>query len=189
LSPEDRRRQLLRVASDIIAQEGVDCVRIPHVAETAGVTRPVVYKFFPNREALIKSVLEEFRGELERRVPQDLEGPNADVESITQGFIDGACDAIEAKGPGAWQLLRSLGPAPDVRAISQEIRDGLVAPWLVGLRELTGADETEARALADMLLAGAGEVIQRWIDEELSRTQVASLLQRSILAVLREFAD
>ena len=53
LSPEDRHQQLLRVTSDIIAADGVDNVRIPYVAAAAGVTRPVVYKFFPNRHELL----------------------------------------------------------------------------------------------------------------------------------------
>ena len=40
LSPEDRREQLLRVTSEIIATDGVDAVRIPYVSAAAGVTRP-----------------------------------------------------------------------------------------------------------------------------------------------------
>ena len=54
LSPEERQRQLLRVTSDIIASDGVDNVRITYVVAAAGVTRPVVYKFFPHRNELIK---------------------------------------------------------------------------------------------------------------------------------------
>ena len=57
---KDRRQQLVDVASAIIAREGVDRVRIPEVATAAGVTRPVVYKFFPNRQALLVAVLEDF---------------------------------------------------------------------------------------------------------------------------------
>lgn len=189
LSPTDRRQQLLRVTSDIIANDGVDNVRIPYVATAAGITRPVVYKFFPNRQALIKAVLEDFREELEQRAPEMLTGPDANVESIARGFIDAACDTIEARGAGGWQLLRSVGPDPEVTAISHSIRDKLVEPWLVGLQQLTGVDESDAAALADTMLAGAGEIIQRWIDGEFSREKVASLLGRVILAVLHEFTD
>ena len=49
LPPEERREQLLRVASEILARGGAERVRIPEVARAAGVTRPIVYKFFPNR--------------------------------------------------------------------------------------------------------------------------------------------
>ena len=190
LSPEDREQQLLRVASDIIEADGVDSVRIPYVAAAAGVTRPVVYKFFPNRHELIKAVLEDFREDFARRTPDILNTEeDADVGSIARAFIDAACDTIEARGPGGWQILRSAGHDPEISAISKDFRGQLVQPWLIPLRELTGVDDAEAHALADMFLTGAGEILQRWIDGEFSRQQVATLLGRIILAVLSEFTE
>jgi AcrR family transcriptional regulator len=182
LSPENRQQQLLRVTSDIIATDGIDKVRIPHVAAAAGITRPVVYKFFPNRHELIKGVLEDFREDFARRTPNISETDDAaDVASIARAFIDAACDTIEAKGSG--------GPDREISAISKEFRGQLVEPWLLPLRELTGVNDAEAQALADMMLSGAGEILQRWIDGDFSRQQVATLLGRIILAVLNEFTE
>jgi AcrR family transcriptional regulator len=190
LSPEDRQQHLLRVASDIIATDGVDSVRVPYVAAAAGVTRPVVYKFFPNRHELIKGVLEDFRDDFAQRTPDILNTEDeADIGSIARAFIDAACDTIEARGPGGWQILRSAGHDPEISEISRDFRGQLVQPWLIPLRELTGVDDAEALALADMFLTGAGEILQRWIDGEFSRQQVATLLGRIILAVLNEFTE
>ena len=190
LSPDERREQLLRVTSDIIATDGVDNVRIPYVAAAAGVTRPVVYKFFPNRHELIKGVLEDFRGDYTRRVP-NVTDPNQglDIATTARAFIDAACDTIEARGSGGWQLLRSVGPDQEISAISKEFRRQLVQPWLAPLRVLTGVDEAESLALADVMVSGAGEILQRWIEGEFSRKQVAGLLGRIILAVLNEFTE
>ena len=190
LSPEDRLQQLLRVTSDIIVADGVDNVRIPYVAAAAGVTRPVVYKFFPNRHELIKGVLEDFREGFAQRAPDIMETQEeADVATIARAFIDAACDTIEAKGSGGWQLLRSVGPDPEITAISKEFRGQLVQPWLLPLRELTGVNDAEAQALAAMMVNGAGEILQYWIDGEFTREQVATLLGRIILAVLNEFTE
>jgi len=190
LSPEERREQLLRVTSDIIATDGVDNVRIPYVAAAAGVTRPVVYKFFPNRHELIKGVLKNFREDYTRRVP-NVTDPNrgVDIATTARAFIDAACDTIEARGSGGWQLLRSIGPDQEITAISKEFRRQLVQPWLAPLRALTGMDEAESLALADVIVSGAGEILQRWIEGEFSRQQVAVLLGRIILAVLNEFTE
>ena len=190
LSPEDRQQQLLRVTSDIIAADGIDNVRIPYVAAAAGVTRPVVYKFFTNRHELIKGVLEDFREDFASRTPRIMETEDAsDIGSISRAFIDAACDTIEAKGSGGWQLLRSVGPDQEISAISKKFRGQLVEPWLGPLSELTGVDDAEAEALADMMLSAAGEILQRWIDGDFSREQVATLLGRIILAVLIEFTE
>jgi len=190
LSPEERHQQLLRVTSDIIATDGVDNVRIPYVASAAGITRPVVYKFFPNRHELIKGVLEDFREDFARRTPDIMHtDEDADIEGIARKFIDAACDTIEAKGSGGWQLMRSVGPDQEISTISKQFRAQLVQPWLIPLRELTGMDDAEAQALADMILTGAGEILQRWIDGEFTRQQVATLLGRIILAVLNAFTE
>ena len=177
------------MTSDIIEADGVDMVRIPYVASAAGVTRPVVYKFFPNRQELIKGVLEEFRDEFARRTPDVLSGQTGEIAAIARLFIDAACDTIEAKGSGGWQLIRGVAPDAEIAAISRDFRGQLVAPWLVPLQELTGVGDAEARALSDMFLSGAGEIMQRWIDDEFSREQVATLLGRIILAVLIEFTE
>jgi AcrR family transcriptional regulator len=190
LSPEEREQQLLRVTSDIIADDGIDNVRIPYVAAAAGVTRPVVYKFFPNRHELIKGVLEDFREDYTRRVPNvDTPDEQVDVAATARAFIDAACDTIEARGSGGWQLLRSVGPDQEIAAISKEFRRQLVQPWLGPLRDLTGVGDAEALALADVMVTGAGEILQRWIDGDFSREQVATLLGRIILAVLIEFTE
>ena len=190
LSPQDRHRQLLRVTSDIIATDGIDNVRIPYVASAAGVTRPVVYKFFPNRHELIKGVLQDFQEEYTRRVPEVTDpDEQTDIAGTARAFIDAACDTIEDRGSGGWQLLRSVGPDPEILAISTQFRKQLVAPWLGPLRVLTGVDETVAQALTDVMLTAAGEIMQRWIDGDFSREQVATLLGRIILAVLNEFTE
>ena len=88
-----------------------------------------------------------------RRTPDILQtDDDADIASIARGFIDAACDTIEAKGSGGWQLLRSVGPDQEISAISKDFRGQLVQPWLIPLRELTGVDDAEAQALADMIL-------------------------------------
>jgi AcrR family transcriptional regulator len=190
LSPDERREQLLRVTSDIIATDGVDNVRIPYVAAAAGVTRPVVYKFFPNRHELIKGVLEDFGEDYTRRVPNVADPTQGlDLATTARAFIDAACDTIEARGSGGWQLLRSVGPDQEITAISSEFRRRLVQPWMAPLRALTGVGEAESLALADVMVSGAGEILQRWIDGEFSREQVATLLRRIILAVLNEFTE
>lgn len=187
LRPTDRRQQLLAVTSQIISEEGMDHVRIPYVATTAGVTRPVVYKFFPNRQALIKGVLEDFREELDRRLPQDIDDSTELLADLVKRFVDAACDTIEERGPGGWILFCSLGPDQEIAAISSEMRESFLAPWLGGIGELTGAPPEEASALGGMLFAAAGAVIQHWIDGSITRDQVVSLLVRSILAILNAF--
>ena len=54
---EQRRRELLDAALHIVVRDGHAAVTMEAVAAAAGVTKPVVYGVFPNREALLGELL------------------------------------------------------------------------------------------------------------------------------------
>jgi len=64
LAPAERRGELLRAAAALMTTHGVDGVQFADVAAAAGVTRPLVYRFFPSRRALIMAVLEDYAEDL-----------------------------------------------------------------------------------------------------------------------------
>jgi AcrR family transcriptional regulator len=47
-----RRRQLLDVSLDVFAQRGFHGASMAHVAEAAGVTKPVLYQHFGSKREL-----------------------------------------------------------------------------------------------------------------------------------------
>ena len=51
------RERLLEVAALCVARDGIAGTGIAHVALEAGVSRPTVYRYFKDREELIRSVL------------------------------------------------------------------------------------------------------------------------------------
>ena len=55
--PAAARERLLEVAARCIARNGIPATGIAHVAHEAGVSRPTVYRYFKNREELIRSTL------------------------------------------------------------------------------------------------------------------------------------
>ena len=171
LAPDDRRQQLVETAAAILGSEGVEQVRVPRVADEAGVSRPVVYRFFPNRHALILAVLEDFRAELESRLPTSTKTPPDDLFREVRVFVDAACGAIEAKGPGAWYLMGSNGLDPELNELG----------------ELTGVSPREAKIIAKMVVAAARAVIELWIAGQLDREELLLLLSRGISGVLTEF--
>lgn len=55
--PAAARERLLEVAARCISRNGIPATGIAHVAHEAGVSRPTVYRYFKDREELIRSVL------------------------------------------------------------------------------------------------------------------------------------
>src|SRR5215813_5480959 len=55
LSPEDRRKEFIRKATEFFADEGFDG-GTRELARRLGVTQPLLYRYFPSKEDLIKEV-------------------------------------------------------------------------------------------------------------------------------------
>lgn len=106
---ERRRRQLVEIAARVIEQEGVDAVRIPYIAELAGVGRTALYRYFPRREDLLDAVFADFDERLRERVE-----PAAFAEAL-RALRTASSDAIPASTErlfGAiWEVLDECGPA------------------------------------------------------------------------------
>lgn len=162
---------------------------VPEVAATAGVTRPIVYRHFENRQALILGVLEDFRDDLEIRFRAAFRGAPDELDLLIPIFIHSVCDTIEAKGPGAWYLLDSGGPDQEIRRLADSMRAQLISPWLPRVADLTGSSRVEAMAGAHMLVAASRALLSLWIDGTIDRERAITSLVRGTGALLREFSD
>lgn len=185
---DDRAQQLIEAATEILETRGADGVRIPEVAAAAGVTRPTVYKHFPNRQALLIAILEHFGEELRRRFNKALAEESPSLEQALRGVIGAICDSLEEGNVGAWKLLISLGPDPEVERVVQEVRRQILQPWISRVRDVTDLPRAEASHICQMLAATTPPVLGSWLAGKLRREQAIEILIRGIKALLREFS-
>jgi AcrR family transcriptional regulator len=57
LSPEDRRAELLALGAEVFGKRPYDEVRIDEIAERAGVSRALMYHYFPDKRAFFAAVV------------------------------------------------------------------------------------------------------------------------------------
>lgn len=184
----DRRAQLLAVAADLLSHQGVDGVRIPDVAERAGVSRAVVYRFFPNRQAILLDLLEELGRALQERVERSLADAGlADVDALLALVFNDVCDTVRDLGPGVWRLLNSAGPDPDVESVARRVRAEVAGPWFARVQEVTGAPERDALVVTSMIAATIPAVVELWLSGSLEREEAVEALERGAAGLIREF--
>lgn len=58
MEPDDRQAQIIRIAASHFAHNGYDSASMASIAAEAGVTRALVYHYFPTKAALFESVLQ-----------------------------------------------------------------------------------------------------------------------------------
>lgn len=59
LSPDDRRAELLALGAEVFGKRPYDDVRIDEIAERAGVSRALMYHYFPDKRAFFAAVVKD----------------------------------------------------------------------------------------------------------------------------------
>ena len=187
--PAERRRQILDVARGLLDRHGVDSVQITLVAEAAGVSRPLVYRLFPTRRALIVALLEDFVTALDARFQRAvLRVLPGSLPEIVAAFVEACCETIDERGAGAWRLLDARGVDPELTRAGQRILLGLVEPWHPRITELTGLSPKRANALATVVVAAGRAMLDGWLDGSVARKEAIRDTTRAVSALLAEFA-
>ncbi|WP_102142863.1 TetR/AcrR family transcriptional regulator [Mycobacterium hubeiense] len=117
LSPDDRRSELLALGAEIFGQRPYDEVRIDEIAELAGVSRALMYHYFPDKRAFFAEVV---RAEGERLFEATNAPPDPD-KTLFEQLRDGVLAYLrydEEHPHGAWAAYVGMGGAdPLLRTI------------------------------------------------------------------------
>ncbi|KAA0931906.1 TetR/AcrR family transcriptional regulator [Streptomyces apricus] len=104
---EERRQQLIGVALDLFSRRSPDDVSIDEIASAAGISRPLVYHYFPGKLSLYEAALRRASDDLAERFVEPPEGPlGARLLRVMRRFFD----FVDEHGPGFSALMRG-GPA------------------------------------------------------------------------------
>src|SRR6516164_7361172 len=113
LSPEDRRAELLALGADVFGKRPYDEVRIDEIAERAGVSRALMYHYFPDKRAFFAAVVKD---EADRLYEATNDPPPTGMtmfEEIRTGVL--AYMAYHQQNPeAAWAAYVGLGRSDPV---------------------------------------------------------------------------
>jgi len=170
-----REQQLLDVAEEQFATRGYDGASIEEIARLAGVTRPIVYDHFGDKEGVYLACLRRARGELEELILVATASARTPREMLEHG-TGAYFEFVERRGQG-WTVLFSgaglTGPAAEEVALLRfatvaRIRDlvAAIAP---------GADTVSIEAFAHAISGSAEQVAKWWrANPGLTREQVVA---------------
>lgn len=161
LGRAERRELLLDAAVALVAGGGVDALSMEAVAERAGVSRPLVYKHFANRDELLGAVYRREAADLHDRLTADVVAAGT-LEGMFRALVHGALRAAAEQG-GLFTSLRAAGAwSPEVRR-EQRARDRITAHAFArrAARELAIPEDTAATGIP-LLLTLIDPVLVRW---------------------------
>ena len=153
LARVDRERLMLRAAGDAFAAHGFHASSMDEIARAAGISKPMLYRYFGSKENLYAAYLRMTGHELidRARAPQTRnQPPQARLRAGLRGFLS----YVEEHAAG-WTVLHGETTAPTDAQITREIT-GLRTRIIAMLTTLFGDD-----ALAHAF-AGAAESLATW---------------------------
>ncbi|MBD0420034.1 TetR/AcrR family transcriptional regulator [Streptomyces sp. TRM S81-3] len=146
---EERRQQLIGVALELFSRRSPDEVSIDEIASAAGISRPLVYHYFPGKLSLYEAALQRASDDLAARFVEPKEGPlGARLLRVMGRYFD----FVDEHGPGFSALMRG-GPAvgsSTTNALVDSVRQAAYVQILAHL------DVTDPPARLDL-------VVRSWI--------------------------
>jgi AcrR family transcriptional regulator len=188
----DRVERILDATAALLIDTAADKITTAAIAETAGVPIGSVYQYFPNKLAIL--------AELARRVMEAVDVKTASLIAADFGVlpwdqaIDRAIDATMqgyAEQPGYLQLLLSIRPTPEFRAITDESNERVAAmlAFHPAMQSLIPSDRIE---LVTRAAVQAANSLQDWAlseDDPVRRNRIISEMKTLLKGYLAVYMD
>jgi AcrR family transcriptional regulator len=143
LDVDERRAQLLEVGTELFSKHSLEELSMAQIAREAGISKALLYHYFPSKEEFFRAALAEGAAELaQRTAPDESLPPLEQVRSSTKAFVEW----IGERGAAYMKLLQSVGAVPELRETMTAIRDLTSTRVLDGL--VPQAERTPARRAA-----------------------------------------
>jgi AcrR family transcriptional regulator len=171
LENDERRRRLLELGTRLFTEHAYDEISMAQIAREAGISKALLYHYFPSKQDYFMATLAGGAEELRARVEPDPALPPADaLASALDAYLAWIDDNAEAYA----KLFRSAAGVPEVRDLVEGVRVGTADRILGGLG---AADNPRARTAVHGWLWFMDGACLDWIaHRDLTRGEIHGLL-------------
>lgn len=181
LEPEARRAQLVGLGLQMLGTRPLEQVAIDDVAAAAGISRALLFHYFPTKRDFHVAVAEAAADELlARTVPDPALPPRARLRAAVAAYVDYVADKRDAF---VAFVRGASGGDPQILAVYDRTRTAFTVRVLDGLGLLDAPPRL--RVAVRGWVAFAEEVTVDWLArDDLSRAEVTDLLDEALAALV-----
>ncbi|MEA2431778.1 MAG: hypothetical protein QOI19_2251 [Thermoleophilaceae bacterium] len=172
LQTDERRRQLLEAGARVFTEHSYDDASMAEVARAAGISKGLLYHYFPSKRDLFVATLEAAAAELREITQPD---PALPILEQLAGALDAYLRWIEEHADSYVKLLESATGSDDVRSYMAQMRANTVERMLEVL--VRSGDPAAVRtALHGFLWFIDGACLDWLAHRDLTRDQLRDML-------------
>lgn len=168
---ESRREQLLSAAARLMERDGSQAVSMQAVAEEAGVSVGLIYRYFGGKDDLLLAVIVDVLETFSTAVPAAIEGAGGDPVDRVAAAFRSYCEVIDTHRHAAVLTYReSKSLSPEGRARIKELEVATSEPLRDAIRAGVDAEvlvTTDPDLVAyDLLLFAHAWALKHWYFEQ-----------------------
>jgi len=173
LDVDERRRRLLDLGRSLFTRHAYAELSMSAIAREAGISKALLYHYFPSKQAYFVATLQEAAAELAERVRPDPAAPPAvQLSSALDAWLGWVDDNRAAYG----KLMRGAAAVAEVRQLIDRVRDDTAALIVAALWGAPGAPPEVRVAVRGWLWFMDGACLD-WVEHrDLDRRQLHALL-------------
>lgn len=183
LSPEERRTQLITLGAKMLGERAIEDISITEIAEAAGISRGLLFHYFPTKQDFQSAIVRQANAELLERIAPDR---SLGVSEMLRDSIERYIDYVSENRNSYVSLLR--GPAsvtPELVPLVDQTRHAIIG--IILTEAPVPIDDAERPRLTLAMrgwIAFVEETTLTWLrDETIVRAQLVDLLVESLLAL------
>src|ERR671910_908726 len=174
---DERRRQLLELGAGLFATHSFGELSMARIAREAGISKALLYHYFPSKQDFFVATLQQGAKELARRTEPN---PTLPPFEALAGSLDAFLGWIEENETAYRKLLESAGSVPEVKALIDEVRDTTSARILDGLGAGDDPPPRVRAAVRGWLWFMDGAILDWFEHRDLSRAELRDFLLGSL---------
>ncbi len=181
LDVDERRRRLVELGADLFARFSYDELSMARIAREAGISKALLYHYFPSKQAYFSATLEEKAAEL-----ASLSEPDPALTPLEQltSSLDAFLGWVDVNAAAYAKLVRSAAVIPEIREIVDRVRDQTSQRILEGLSPDTPPAPPLRAAIRAWLWFMDGAILD-WVEQgDLTRDQLRGLLLGTLLGAV-----
>lgn len=186
LGKDDRRRQLLQAAADLVERDGWSGLSMSSLADSTGVSRQLIYQHFPNLEALLSATSWAVFVGTQQGTQQAILANPTDIRAAIQAAAKVTLELPAGQGDALWQLVAGLDLGmPELETIRVGIRDVILSLWVPSIQKVRELDDKSAKALVWMMIMAFWGVRNLIRDKVVSREQGLRHLDEVVKGIIQ----
>lgn len=179
LDVDERRQQLLERGAELFTSHPYDKLSMSKIAAEAGISKGLLYHYFPSKKAFFEATLSAWAEQLQERTEADPDLPP--VEQL-QYSLNGFLSMVEENAVAYRNLMQSA-TVPEIRDLIEEVRRRTAERILEGLYA-DGAPPKARIAVSGWLWFMDGACLD-WIEHrDVEREELRDLLLGVLMGAL-----